>query len=80
MDPGLLKYLERGADWLRAAQFQSDYSGFLLFQYVFSSVKGVVLMMPRLIKIRHYQSSKLDTPWRRPEKITNKQYLKALKL
>jgi hypothetical protein len=38
MDPGLLKCLERGADWLRGAQFQSYYSDFLLFQYVFSSV------------------------------------------
>ena len=37
-------------------------------------------MMTRLIKIRHSQSSKLDTPWHRPGKISNHQYLKALKL
>ena len=37
-------------------------------------------MMTRLIKIRHSQSSKLDTPWPRPGKISNQQYLKALKL
>jgi hypothetical protein len=38
---------------------------------VFSSVKGVVLVMTCLIKICHSQSLKLDTPWHRPVKISN---------
>jgi hypothetical protein len=77
MDPGLLKCLERGADWELNSSHISD---FLLFQYVFSSVKGVVLMMTCLIKICHSEYSKLDTPWPRPVNISNKQFLKALKL
>ena len=41
MDSGLFKCLERGADWLRGAQFQSYYSDFLLFQcFFFRKVGG----------------------------------------
>ncbi len=34
----------------------------------------LVLIMTCLIKIRHSQSSKLDTPWPKPVTISNKQY------
>jgi hypothetical protein len=73
-----------GADWLMNKRSSIPVSHITVISYyfksVFSSVKGVVFMMTRLIKIRHSQSSKLDIPWQRSGKISNKQYLKALKL